>query len=77
MNKILFKPNVFNNHFLAVTESLIEPRTNIYECSNPLHDFCKQKTSGQDPFVIPYLSVSEQANTYRGWKTKNRLVWMV
>ena len=51
--------NVFNNHFLSVSESLIEPRTNVYECSNPLHDFCKQKTSGQDPFVIPYLSVSE------------------
>ena len=40
-------------------ESLTEPRTNVYECSNPLHDFCKQKTSGQDPFVIPYLSISE------------------
>ena len=51
--------NVFNNHFLFVSESLIEPRTNVYECSNTLHDFCKQKTSGQDPFVIPYLSVSE------------------
>ena len=47
--------NVFNNHFLSVSESLMEPRTNVYECSNPLHDFCKQKTSGQDPFVIPYL----------------------
>ena len=46
--------NVFNNHFLSVSESLIEPRT-----KNPLHDFCKQKTSGKDPFVIPYLSVSE------------------
>ena len=43
--------NVFNNHFLSVSESLIGPRTNV-------HDFCKQKTSGQDPFVIPYLSVS-------------------
>ena len=31
----------------------------MYEYSNPLHDFRKQKTSGQDPFVIPYLSVSE------------------
>ena len=31
----------------------------IYKCSNPLQDFCKQKTSRQDPFVIPYLSVSE------------------
>ena len=37
----------------------VEPRTNVYEYSNPLHDFCKQKTGGQDPFVIPYLSVSE------------------
>ena len=44
---------------MSVSESLIEPRTNVYECSNPLHDFCKQKTSGQDPFVIPHLSVSE------------------
>ena len=35
--------NVFNNHFLSVSESLTEPRTNVYECSNPLHDFCKQK----------------------------------
>ena len=51
--------NVFNNHFLSVTGSLTEPRTNVYECSNLLHDFCKQKTSGQDTFVIPYLSVSE------------------
>ena len=51
--------NVFNNHFLSVSESLIEPRTNANESSNPLHDFCKQNTSGQDPFVIPYLSVSE------------------
>ena len=42
-----------------MSESLTEPRTNVNECSNPLHDFCKQNTSGQDPFVIPYLSVSE------------------
>ena len=51
--------NVFNNNFLSVSELLIEPRTNVYECSNSLHDLCKQKTSGQDPFIIPYLSVSE------------------
>ena len=51
--------NVFNNHFLSVSELLTEPRTNVYECSNPLHDFCKQKTSWLDPFVIPYLSDSE------------------
>ena len=51
--------NVFNNHFLSVSESLIEPRTNVYECSNPLPDLCKQRNRGQDPFVIPYLSVSE------------------
>ena len=43
----------------CLCQSLIEQRTNVYECSNLLHDFCKQKTSGQDPFVIPYLSVSE------------------
>ena len=49
----------FNNHFMSVSESLIKPRTNVYECSNPLHDFCKQKTTRQDPFVILYLSVSE------------------
>ena len=51
--------NVFNNHFLSVSESLTEPKTTVYECSDYLHDFCKQKTSGQDPFEIPYLSISE------------------
>ena len=35
--------NVFNNHFLPLSESLIEPRTNVYECSNTLQDFYKQK----------------------------------
>ena len=53
--------NVFNNHFLSVSESLTEPRTTVYECPIPLHDFYKQKSSGQDLFVIPYLSVSELA----------------
>ena len=43
----------------CLCQSLTEPRTNVYECSNTLHDFCKQKTSGQDPFVILYLSVLE------------------
>ena len=38
---------VFNNHFVSVSESLIEPRTNVYECSNHLHDLCKQKTAGK------------------------------
>ena len=52
-------PSSFGIRCVRVSESLIEPRTNVYECSNPLHDFCKQKTSGQDPFVSPYLSVSE------------------
>ena len=28
--------NDFNNHILSVSESLIEPRTNVYECSNPV-----------------------------------------
>ena len=46
-----------NNHFLSVSESLIEPRTNVYECSNTIS--ANKKTSGQDPFVIPHLSVSE------------------
>ena len=27
--------NVFNNHFLSVSELLIEPRANVYKCSNP------------------------------------------
>ena len=68
--------NVFNNHFLSASESLTEPTTNVYERSHPLHDFCKQKTSGQDPFVIPYLSVSELGK-YISRLEKNRLVWMI
>ena len=69
--------NVFNNNFLSVLESLIEPRTNVYECSNPLHDFCKQKTSRQDPFVIPYLRFGTRQIHIEAGKLKHRLVWMV
>ena len=53
---------------------IIEPRTNIHECSNPLHDFCKIKTSGQDPFVIPYLSVSELGK-YIARLENQKIVW--
>jgi hypothetical protein len=42
-----------------VAESSIKSGSNVYECSNSLHEFCEQKTSGQDPFVIPYISVPE------------------
>ena len=52
----------FNNHFLSVAECLIKPRSdNVYdsECSNILHEFCERKTRGQEPFVIPYISIPE------------------
>ena len=29
------------------------------ECSNILHEFCVRKTRGQEPFVIPYISIPE------------------
>ena len=45
--------NVFNNHFLSVLESLIEPRTNVYECLNPLHDFCTQNNYPERPICYP------------------------
>ena len=64
--------NVFNTHFLPVSESLIEPRTNVYECSNPLHDFCKQKTSGQNPFVISLRFGTWQIHIEAG---KQNIVW--
>ena len=67
--------NVFNNHFLSVSESLTESRTNVYECPNLLHDFCKQKTSGQDPFEIPYLSVSELGKLISKLENKNKNAW--
>ena len=46
---------VFNSHFLSMSELLIEPRTAqiLYMIS------ANKTTSGQDPFVILYLSVSE------------------
>ena len=37
----------------------------------------KQKTSGQDPFVIPYLSVSELGKYIARLDFFPRLVWMV
>ena len=29
------------------------------ECPNILHEFCERKTRGQEPFVIPYISIPE------------------
>ena len=52
----------FNNHFLSVAECLAKPRSDdVYdsECSNILHEFCERKTRGQEPFVIPYISIPE------------------
>ena len=47
----------FSNHFLSVAEFLAKPR--LDECSNILHEFCERKTRGQEPFVIPYISIPE------------------
>ena len=50
----------FNNHFLSVTECLTKPRSDdVYysECSNILHEFCERNTRGEEPFVIPYISI--------------------
>ena len=52
----------FNNHFLSVAVCLAKPRSDdVYdsECSNILHEFCERKTRGQEPFVIPYISIPE------------------
>ena len=45
-----------------MAESLAKPRSDdVYdsECSNILHEFCERKTRGQEPFVIPYISIPE------------------
>ena len=54
-----------------MSETVIQPRPNVYECSNPLHDFCEQNTSWQDPFVIPYLSVSDLGKYILRLENKN------
>ena len=36
-----------------MSESLTEPQTTVYECSNLLHDFGKQKTGGARPICNP------------------------
>jgi len=54
--------NKFNNHFLSVAEFLAKSRSDVEyhsDCSNILHEFCERKTWGQEPFVIPYISIPE------------------
>ena len=56
--------NKFNNHFLSVAEFLAKPRSDVVyhsDCSNILHEFCERKIPGQEPFVIPYISIPELA----------------
>ena len=55
--------NAFNNHFLSVLESLIEPRTNVYEYSNLLHDFSVMPICIYLIPVILYLLTSSLAGT--------------
>ena len=55
--------NVFNNHFLSVLESLIEPRTNVYECSNLVHAFSTMPICIYLMPVILYLLISSLAGT--------------
>lgn len=63
--------NVSNNHFLPVAESLIESGTTIEEC----FDLCKHKVSGQHPFVILNITVSEidKCNYTEAGKKSSRL----
>ena len=49
----------FNNQFLSVAEFLAKPQSDDSECSNILHEFCERKTRGEEPFVIPYISIPE------------------
>ena len=70
--------NVFNNHFLSIAESLIEPWTPVYYMS--IQIFCmisaNKKTSQQDPFVIPHISFLELGKSIlkleKNKKTKNK-----
>ena len=54
-----------------MAESLTEPQTTIDEYSNLVHDFCQQRTRGQEPFVMPYLSVSELGKYISKLENKN------
>jgi len=47
-----------------VAEFLAKPRSDVVyhsDCSNILHEFCERKIPGQEPFVIPYISIPELA----------------
>ena len=62
---------VFNSHFLSMSELLIEPRT-----AQILYMISANKTaSGQDPFVILYLSVSELGKYILKQEKKKKIVW--
>ena len=54
-----------------MAESVTEPRTTIDEYSNLLHNCCQQRTRGQDPFVMPYVSVSELGKYISKVENKN------
>jgi exonuclease III len=59
---IPFSPNEFNNHFISVSESLLN-NVNVpnqqYEVSDQLKVFCKNRLSSDDSFTIPPIAVHE------------------
>ena len=70
--------SVFNNHFLSIAESLIEPWTPVYYMSIQICCMisANKKTSRQDLFVIPVLELGKSILKLEKEKKKSR-VWLV
>ena len=69
--------NVFNNHFLSVSESLTEPRATVYECSNLLMISANKKLAGKTQLSSHSSSFGTRQMHTEAGEQNNRLIWMV
>lgn len=71
--------NSFNSHFVSAAESLIPLRTKLHDYIRPdnLMDFCKHRTAGKEPFIIPTIAVHEVGKLVTSLENKkNHQDWM-
>ena len=75
--EIKCSPNVFNNHFLSLTDAILKSAdtstSSDYKIPTSLMKFCKDRISSNDSFKVPPIAVHEVGAYINKLKTKKAM----
>ena len=75
--EIKCSPNVFNNHFLPLTDATLKSADTStacdYKISPSLKKFCKDRINSSDSFKVPPIAVHEVGAYINQLKNKNAM----